>query len=212
VVVNLSFKVIWWHNYCTLNTQKIEILKKILWTPLLAILVVVAGALSCKKVIKTIFPGLDVNLSEVRIEVPINPFAPPVFSGELPTVRISQAFNLDSLIKANTLNQFGVGDVTSVKLKEMTINLENTNQNNNLKNFEYIKIGFSSSTNRTVAEIITYNFPDLNATSASINGTNSPELVTYLNGRELYYDVTIKPRYPTTQKMVAVIKAVVSVK
>lgn len=186
-------------------------MKKILWTPLLAILVV-AGALSCKKVIKAVFPGLDVNLSEVRIEVPINPFAPPVFSGESPTVRISQAFNLDSLIKANTLNQFGVGDVTSVKLKEMTINLENTNQNNNLKNFEYLKIGFSSNTNKKIAEIVTFNFPDVNATSASINGTNSPELVSYLNGRELYYDVTVKPRYPTSQVMVAVIKAVVSVK
>ncbi len=186
-------------------------MKKIVWTPLLAMLVV-AGALSCKKVVKAVFPGLDVKLSEVRIEVPVNPFAPPLFSGELPTVRISQAFNLDSLIKANTLNQFGVGDVTSVKIKEMTINLENTNQNNNLKNFEYLKIGFSSNTNKKIAEIVTYNFPDVNATSANIIGTNSSELVSYLNGRELYYDVTIKPRYPTSQMMIAVIKAVVSVK
>lgn len=182
-------------------------------TPLLVLSVLlVAGTLSCKKVIKAVFPGLDVNLSEVRIEVPVNPFAPPVFSGELPTLRISQAFNLDSLIKANTLNQFNIRDVTSVKLKEMTISLENTNQNNNFKNFEYLKIGFSSNTNRNVAQIATYNFPDVNATSAGNNATNSPEFVTYLNGRELYYDVTIKPRYPTNQIMIAVIKAIVSVK
>ncbi|HEX8461298.1 MAG TPA: hypothetical protein VF623_07705 [Segetibacter sp.] len=190
-------------------------MKKLVLTSLLAVLVIGLTSTGCKKIVKAVFPGIDVPLSNLVVPVPANQnplLLPPAYTGELPPVRLVQRFNLDSLIKANTANQFGIGDVSSVKLKEMTFTIvDGATQTNNFQNFESFRIGFSSNSNSTVAQIASYSFPDTYSTTASINTANTPELISYLSGGELYYDLTVKPRRASNAMSVR-LNAVVSVK
>jgi len=187
-------------------------MKRLVWTSLFAMLIV-AGASSCKKIIKALFKEIDVELTEVRITVPANPIAPPAYNGDLPFPTITQQWDLDSLVRANTSDQFGLRDVTSLKLKAMTINIvEGADQDNNLQNFENLRLGFSSSKDTSVTQIASFDFPDTYATTANANTSSNAELISYLSGNELYYDLTVKPRRITTRPMTIVIKATVTVK
>ena len=186
-------------------------MRKLLAIALLSALCIV-GLTSCEK-LKELFPGIEIPLPEVPITVPVNVGPTPLFPNGIVLPRITQKFNLDSIIKANTNNQFGVADVTSVKLKDLTLSItDGANQANNLSNFENIKFAFSSNKNTTAVSIADYNFPDTYTTTANIIAANSPELVSYIIGNELYYDVTVKPRRAVTQAFTVVIKATVTAK
>jgi hypothetical protein len=180
---------------------------------ILLAVIVVALSTGCKKALQSLLPGFDVPLSEVRITVPPNPFAPPLYTGDLKLDRITQRLNLDSLVKTNTNNQFGVADVSSVKLKEMLVTIvDGANATNNFQNFENVKIGFSSNSNSNVIQISSYDFPNTYSTTTNIVTADSPELVNYIKATELYYDLTVKPRRPTTQPLTVVIQATAVVK
>jgi hypothetical protein len=192
--------------------QKILQMKKNVLAMLFAVLIV-ALSTGCKKALQALFAGVEVPLSEVRITVPPNPIAPPIYTGAIKLDRITQRLNLDSLVKANTGNKFGIADVSSVKLKEMLVTIAaGANAGNNFQNFENVKVDFSSNSNNTPIQIASYDFPDVYADQTNIATANSPELVNYIKANELYYDLTVKPRRPTTQALTMVIKATAIVK
>jgi hypothetical protein len=172
----------------------------------------IVGLTGCEK-LKELFPGVEVPLPEVPITVPVGVGPTPLFPNGVVLPRIIKKFNLDSIVKANTNNQFGAGDVTSVKLKSLTFSItDGANQANNLSNFENIKFAFSSNINTTPVSIADYNFADTYTTTANIIAANSPELVSYITGNELYYDVTVKPRRTVTQSFSVIVKATVIAK
>lgn len=172
-----------------------------------ACLLVVAG-MSCKKVIKAIFPGINVKLADVTLQVPV----PPIFlSGEVNLGNFTQKFNLDSIVKVNTGGTFTVDDITSVKVKEITLTILNPDQFNNLSNFDYVRLGISSNTVSEVKTITTINFPDTYAATITNVPTESYNILAYAKGTEIYYNVAGKMRKPTTKTLTVVVSTTVSV-
>jgi hypothetical protein len=161
-------------------------------------LVFVAGSFSCKKVVKAVFPGVDADIPSVTLTVPAIPF---VFPTEASLGNYAASFNLDSVVRSNTGNVFGASDITSVKVKSITITITNPDALNNLQNFEYARLQLTSSTNNTPANITTINFPDVYASTITDTPTSSPELIGYLGGNQIYYNVFGKMRRITTKTL-----------
>jgi hypothetical protein len=165
---------------------------------ILLFVLVFAGLTGCKKVLQSIFPGLNIDSPAITFTIPAIPFAPPA---EVPVGTFSQHFNLDSIIKVNTNNAFSIQDVTSVKVTQVKFSLSNADQQNNLANFESVRFTMLSSANTQAAEIAAVNFPDVYAESYTYTATNAPELITYLKGNELVYNVYGKLRRITTKPL-----------
>lgn len=182
-------------------------MKKIIGSVLLVVLIA-AGVAGCKKIIKAVFPGLDVDAPTITFTLPAIPFAPP---NELHIATFKQHFNLDSVVKAQTNGAFGATDVASVQVKQITFNLSNADAQNNLANFESARFTFSSSSTSSVAEVANIQFPDTFADSYTYTSTNAPELISYLSGNELTYDVYGKLRRITTKPLTLTVKVTLRV-
>lgn len=167
---------------------------------ILAVAVTVTG---CKKLISSIFPGIDVDAPAITVQIPATlPFpGAPVPTDEVPVGTFSQSFNFDSTIKAKTSGNFSAADVTSVQLKQIAFNLNNADQQNNLANFKSVRFTLSSNTNSSVADLGTINFPDSTASSYTYIPVNTPDLRPYLNGSQLTYSVYGRLRRYTTVPM-----------
>jgi hypothetical protein len=163
---------------------------------LLAAILIIAP--SCKKVIEQIFPGFDSKVPDIQVTLPVIPFAPPF---EISAGTYTVKFNLDSIVKANTSNVFNAGSVSSVKIKEATINVSNADNLSNLGNFEYARIVLSSNTNTNAINVATLNFPDAYTSSVTVTPSDSPELISYLKGDELTYTIYGKARRPTLKAL-----------
>ena len=195
-------------------------MKKILLTLLVAVMVL-GAVTSCKKTVKAIFPEQTFDLPEVVNDLPkldsvkidrsglglpdttvVIPLHTPY---DLPT--ITQHFNMDSIVRANTGNNFGAGDISTVKIKEFKLRLVSTNPatspnaTNNLANFETASFNFSSNSNTTAIKVATVNFDSTYSVEKVISGDGTPELRTYLNGTELYYNISASLRKHTNRKM-----------
>src|SRR4051812_20665662 len=117
-------------------------MKKIIFV-LLPVLIIMA-ATSCKKVVTSLFPGIDVRIPDVQITIPPVIVVP---STEMTLGTFSASYNLDSIIKASTNNVFNINDIGSVKIKEVTVTLQNGDNLNNLSNFQNARVTVSSNTN-----------------------------------------------------------------
>lgn len=176
--------------------QKMLFMRRVLIA--VAALLFVAGSFSCKKVVKSVFPGVDADVPSVTITVPAIPF---VFPTEASLGQYAASFNLDSIVRVNTGNVFGASDITSVKVKSITLTITNPDPLNNLQNFEYARLQLTSNTNSTPANITTINFPDVYASTITDVPTSSPELISYLGGNQIYYNVFGKLRKVTTKTL-----------
>lgn len=186
--------------------------------PVLLILIIACGVTGCKKIINAIFPGVDVDVPEVVFTIPAPPPLPPGFpvpSGEQSLGSLSQSFNLDSAVKAKTNGQFGASDVTSVKIKQIVLNMSNTDEQNNLSNFESARFTFASnaSQNTPEVEVASFTFPTTNTSTITyIAPDNAPELRPYLNGTKLTYNVYGKLRRYTNKALPISVKVTMKVK
>ncbi|MCW3111570.1 MAG: hypothetical protein JWQ09_6076 [Segetibacter sp.] len=183
-------------------------MKKIIGSVLL-VMVIAAGVVGCKKIIKAIFPGLDVDAPTITVSLPAIPFVPP---SEAHIATFKQHFNLDSIVKAQTNGAFGATDVASVQVKQIAFNLLNADPQNNLANFESVRFTFSSTSTTSVAEVASIKFPDTFADSYTYTSTNPPELISYLSGNELTYDVYGKLRRITTKPLTLTVKVTLRVR
>ncbi len=151
---------------------------------------------SCNKIRDAIFPGVEVELPAFQFSVPPIPI---VVSNEVSLGTFSMAFNLDSIVRAKTGGAFGIGAVNSIKIKKMNIALLDGDANNNLSNFESTRFSFSSNTKTDAVEIIKINFADTPSYSITVEPENSPELIGYLSGSQINFNLSGKTRR-TTQK------------
>jgi hypothetical protein len=173
------------------------LMKKIILTLTVVVLLVTLVS-SCKKTVTQLFPGIDAQVPDVVITVPPIPFVIP---GEISLGTYSTTFNMDSIIRANTAGVFNANDVSSVKVKTITIAVLNGDNLNNLSNFNYARLTLSSNSNAAEAEIVTINFPQQETHTITVSPTNSPDLRSYLNGNQLEYNVYGQLRRITTKTM-----------
>lgn len=195
-------------------------MKKLVLPVLVATFVICAFA-SCKKTVKAIFPGAETDLPEVvqtmpaidsiritgypAIPVPLHtPYSLPI---------IIQHFNLDSIVKVNTGNNFGAADITSVKVKSFKLKIVQYGDSaNNLANFESASFNFSSNTKSDPIKVATVNFVDAFSLEKVISGDGTPELRPYLDGTELYYAISASLRRHTKKSIKISIIATVTMK
>jgi hypothetical protein len=183
-------------------------MKKLLITVSVALILII-NVTSCKKIIEQVFPGLDVKVPEIQLTIPAIPFVPP---NEISLGSYTAYFNLDSTIKANTGNVFGVGVVSSIKVKEVFVSLANADDLNNLSNFESARVTLSSNSRRDPTNVTTLNFPTSNTSSATFPQSDSPELLDYLKGTEITYNVYGKARRATLKPLNMTVSVTVRVK
>ncbi|MBA2250567.1 MAG: hypothetical protein H0W12_10315 [Chitinophagaceae bacterium] len=167
--------------------------------------ILLSGLLSCKKLVKALFPGMDVNSPEVQITVP--PIV-IVSATEQSFGSYTYHFNLDSTIRANTNNGFNVNDVGSIKVKQISINITNADQLNNLANFESARVTLQSNTNTTPVEIISQTLPDTYASTFTATPANGPELLSYSKGSDITYTIYGKMRRVTNKSLNVVVSVI----
>lgn len=192
--------------------------------PIVILLAVITVSTSCKKALETaknIFPEQTTDLPEVtdtlppldsvRIsgfpvtEIPLNSVFP------LPTV--VQPFNLDSIVRSNTGNVFGAGDITSVKVKQFVLKIKAWGDSaNNIANFSTASFTFSSNTKTDQLPVASVTFDDSFSLEKIISGNGTPELRPYLGGNELYYNISASLRRHTTKNLKISIIATVTMK
>lgn len=162
-----------------------------------AALIIFTACSSCKKIAKA-FGGSDIAAPQYQVTIPIVPFVLPT---EISLGSYSFSFNLDSVVRANTSGAFGAKDVNSIKIKQVSINILNADQLNNLANFSSARVTLYSNANNTPVELFAINFADTYAASYNYTTTNSPELLSYLKGSVLTYTLYGKMRRVTTKPL-----------
>jgi len=166
---------------------------------LLIILVLAAVASSCKKLISLVFPGKDVSLPALKINVPAIPVADS--TKEFEAGSFTTYINVDSMIKANTNGAFGIGSVNSVKVKQVTISAQNTDATNNLSAFKSFRITISSNTNTNVMDMVSVHIPATAVSTYSETASGSANIVSYLKGSSINNTVYGTARRQTTKTM-----------
>lgn len=161
-----------------------------------------AGFSSCKKVIAAVFGGTDVTVPDFTVKIP--PIV-IVTSTEAAIGSYSFHFNLDSSVRATTAGVFGANAVNSVKVKQISINLTNADQLNNLANFESARVTLQSNTNNNPTELFSVTFPDTYASTYTYTPTNSPELLSYIKGSTLTYNIYGQMRRVTNKSLTMVV-------
>lgn len=152
---------------------------------------------SCKKLISLVFPGKDVSLPTLKINVPAIPVADS--TKEFEAGSFTTYINVDSIIKANTNGTFGIGSVNSVKVKQVTLSAQNTDATNNLSAFKSFRITISSNTNTNVMDMVSVHIPASAVGTYSETPSNSPNIVSYLKGSSINNTVYGTARRPTTK-------------
>jgi hypothetical protein len=158
----------------------------------------IAASFGCKKILRKIFQGIDADVPVFSVVIPPLPYVLPT---EASFGTFQQHFNLDSAVRANTGDVYGANDISSVKVKQITFNLSNSDEENNISNFESAHLTFSSNTKPDTVTIASIIFPDTATTSYTFTPTNSPELKPYLTGSILYYNAFGKLRRITNKAL-----------
>jgi hypothetical protein len=177
------------------------------------IALLVAGTMvGCKKalqVAKKVFPAQEFSLPEVVVDVPVNPYAPPLFpSIEVPLDTITQRLDMDSIVKKNTGDNFGAADISSVTLQDITFTIKQGADNaNNFSNFESARFTLSSASNMNAVEVANITFPNTYSDSIHYTPPVPVELRSYLDAKELKYVVYGKARKVTTKPLKMAINA-----
>lgn len=148
---------------------------------------------SCTKLAKLLNFSLGMQTETVNVTIPVT-------SGTNGTVTVgptTNSFNVDSFIKAQTGNQLGAANVSSVKLASVIFTLNNANSLNNFQNFESCSATFSSNTNSTPFTVSIADNPDVYSNTLSLPVDSTTELKSYI-GNEFNYTVSGKLRRGTT--------------
>jgi hypothetical protein len=181
----------------TLSMQKVTVI-------LFGFLLVVLAA--CQQVKEKLLPAFSVNIPPIKLSVPPIPFVSPK---EIPIGILRTPINLDSTIKANTAGTLGAQSVHFVKVKSIVINLPEATKSNNLSNFEHARMVIASDT--ASQEIAVISFPTTFTNSLTVEPANNADILRFLKGEQLTYNLYWKNRKPTTRFMKLEVKIMLSV-
>lgn len=160
---------------------------------------------SCNKLKDDLFPGFDANIAAVTISIP------PTAAGTNVNASSTVNFNLDSIIKANTANKFSINNLGSVTVKEVNVTLMNTDESNDVSNFNDASIQFASN-GSILATIAAVAIPDTPATSLTLHAMGTTELKDILKGSQLTYSFAAGTRKQVTKTLTARVFVTIHVK
>ncbi|MDB5224114.1 MAG: hypothetical protein JWN83_2781 [Chitinophagaceae bacterium] len=160
---------------------------------------------SCKKLASAIFGGFETSV-DFQVSIPAVPIVSPV---ELPLGQFYYKFNLDSIVKAKTGGVYGANDVKSIKVKQFNVTITNADPLNNVSNFQSVRVTMQSNTNNTPLELFSITFPDTYAPSFTAPGNNA-ELLSYLKGSDIIYNMYGKNRRITTKSLTIILSVTIN--
>src|SRR4051812_30237439 len=90
---------------------------------LLAIVALI-GLSSCTKIVESLLPPFETDLAQAQISIPVVTNIDA--QGEIGHASVK--FNLDSIVKVATANQYSISKVSSISVKEMQLVFEEANE------------------------------------------------------------------------------------
>ena len=178
----------------SLSLQKINSsMKKNHLLKILTVAVVVGtvGTLqSCNKALQNLHFNLSMQTQTVTVTI-------PPASGTISVGPITSTYNVDSFIRANTGNQLGISNISSVEISSCVLTLSNGTATNNFGNFESCSASFFSNTNSTPYTLSIPNNPDGDYQTLALPVDSTAQLSSYL-GNQFTYNLTGSLRRPTT--------------
>jgi len=164
---------------------------------ILAILLISVS--SCKKLVDTFFAGETVALSPFTMTVPAILFADS--TQEINAGSFTTYINVDSTIRANTNGLFGIKDVSTITVKQITISVTNADEANNLSSFKSFRITISSNNNTTVSDMLDVNIPAYVTTTYTESPSNPTNIVGYMQGNTINNSIYGAARSTTTKSL-----------
>ncbi|MBS3913176.1 MAG: hypothetical protein KG003_01655 [Bacteroidetes bacterium] len=150
---------------------------------------------SCDKLKEALFVAFNANSASVDFTIPI--INTTATTSDLGTM--DNTINLDSIIKAETDNQFSLDDIKKITIQTAQLVLLNGDNENNFANFEEGWLTFSTDTKPTPVTIATGLNPDVYSDNWTLPSVPDINLKEYLNGNSLHYVLTGKARRVTTK-------------
>jgi hypothetical protein len=162
--------------------MKISFMKKPIIILLLAAVVLTCLG-SCKKLVDTFFAGETITMPALSMTVPAIPIADSTL--EIQAGSFTTYINVDSTIKANTSGVFGIKDVSTVYVKQVTISVTNADEFSNLSAFKNFRITIASNTKTSPSDMLVVNIPASAYDSYTENPSNPTNIVDYLHGSSI---------------------------
>lgn len=156
---------------------------------------------SCDKIEGALFKPFESPLSfEVTIPVISNT------SSEVGMGQTNVQYNLDSVIRKNTGNVFGADIVGNMYIKDIGLELLDSDGSNNLSKFDYVKLSVSSGSS-TPFLFGPYNVPAGSITNTIFSVSNSPNIKPFFSGATVTFSMTGKANTATTKTLRAKVSA-----
>jgi hypothetical protein len=155
---------------------------------------------SCKKFIAAVFPAQDVQLQRIQFTVP-----PVVFADstkEMQTGSFIVYINADSIIRSKTKGIFGINSVSSVKVKQVTLQCLNADATNNLAAFSSLRMAISMNEEAPPINIISMHIPVTAASTYTEAPQDSPDITAYLHNTSITQTMYVSTRKTTTKALV----------
>jgi len=162
---------------------------------------------SCSKLTNLLHFNLSMQTESVNFTIPLVTDT----SGTFTVGQNTNAYNVDSFIRASTGNQLGEANITSVQLSSVVLVLNNATTSSNFQDFESCTASFYSNTNTTPYVLSISDNPDVYASSLSLPVDTSVNLASYL-GNQFTYSFTGKLRHATTAPLNCTVTFTFSVK
>lgn len=163
----------------------------------LVVFAVLALGTGCKKIIKALLQTFTFN-APVTVSIPIITAGSSADTVWMPTLDV----NVDSIIKAQTGNQFNLDLVDDVQVEDMQLTLTNADANNNLANFQQVSMLMQTNTGGswTNTQYLANNtIPDVYATDLDVNMVSPISLLSSLKNNQIRFGAAMTIRRSTTQ-------------
>lgn len=159
---------------------------------LLALIVEGCTGNEASQIKEKLLPTFNINIPDINLIVP--PLK-KVLKEEIPVGALRTPINMDSTIKAYTAGTVGAKAVHFVRVKKLLIKLLNADSANNLSNFESARMRIYNDTAST--DIAVIKFPQNFSDSITVIAEKSPDIINYLRGSTLNYNLYLKNRKVT---------------
>ena len=158
--------------------------------------IALASLQSCTKLAKNLQYDLDMQTASVSVVLPPTSDTVGSASGSQ-----TNYYNIDSFIKANTANVLGLSNITSAKIKSVTLTLTNATPAQNFANFKSCYGSVYSTGNTTPYTVTVANNQDIFASTLSLPVDTTTDLRSYMNGNNFTYTLGGKLRRATTDSV-----------
>lgn len=166
--------------------------------------IAISTVLSCTKLASKINKDFTFSTSPQPFVIPIVPDSIVTAANlfKLPDAPpITFSYNLDSLIKANTDNILGVGNIGSLKVNSCVLTVTNPHPLSNFQDFETVTITFMA-TGSSYQYIITANQPDVYSETMTLSPADpSSDMKNILQGNNFKFLLSGKMRHGTADSM-----------